>query len=464
MTRPPAPPESISTSCGGLTRDAGSVLAAQVVGLATALVGAIITARVLGPSGRGVLALATLWVSFFALSAPLSVGYGLVYELRHSRATLSLALSSALGLALALGTVGLGLALLSAWGCTHTLLHGVPLEYVALASVGLPAAIFNLLVSLALTGAGRVRQASVIGAVTAVVSLLLIVGALLALRLGVRGAVAASAAASVSGAALSLVWLRGHFQLSLLAPRAFWLTTLRFGLKIHGGTVAQWANYNLDRFLLNLYLGPVAVGVYAVAAMFAERLWLLPGAVGAALYSRTGGDAQDDAELTARACRSTLWVMLGACLLVGGVAPFMIPLVFGRDFAAATPSLLILLPGVLLLSAGKTLAPYLTNHNRPWTGTWISLISLSVTLLLNLLLIPRIGIAGSALASTLAYTINGVLHGLVFVRLSRVAPADLVRAPAALSPAKSSFPAASSSGEQALPRARLDAAEAGSQP
>lgn len=434
MTRQPVHPESGSARRDGLRGDAASAFAAQVVGVMMALAGAVITARVLGPSGRGLLALATLWVSFFALSVPLSAGYGIVYELRQARATLSLALSSALGLALALGVVGIGLALVSARSFSHTLLSGVPLGYVALASLGLPSAIFNTLVSLALIGAGRVKLASLLGSATAVMSLLLLVEALVVLDLGVWGAVASSAAASLIGAALAIVWLRAHFHCVLLAPRAFWLTILRFGLKLHVGTMAQWANYHLDRFLINLYLGPIAVGVYAVAAVLAERLWLLPAAVGAALYSRTGGGVQNDAAVTARACRNVLRMMVVASLLVGVAAPFALPLAFGPDFAPASVPLLILLPGVLLLSAGKTVVPYLTNHNRPWSGTWISLLSLSLTLLLNLLLIPRLGISGSALASTLAYSTNGVLHCLVFVRLARVAPVALVRAPVPLLP------------------------------
>jgi O-antigen/teichoic acid export membrane protein len=118
--------------------------------------------------------------------------------------------------------------------------------------------------------------------------------------------------------------------------------------------------------------------------------------------------------------------MAGVCLVLGAAAPFVIPVIFGADFAGASTPLRILLPGVLLLSAGKTVVPYITNHNRPWAGTWISLTSLGSTLILNVLLIPRLGIVGSALASTIAYGANGVLHCVVFVRLARIAPARLV--------------------------------------
>ncbi|UCC69623.1 MAG: polysaccharide biosynthesis C-terminal domain-containing protein [Armatimonadota bacterium] len=406
--------------------DAASVLAAQVVALTAGLASSIITARVLGPSGRGIFALVTLWVSLFALAVPLSSGYGLIYNIRRSRATFSQALSGAVGLAALLGAIAAGLAVAAALAFSRTFLSDVPLGYVVLGAAALPAAVFNGLSGLALTGAGRVRQASAIAAAGSAIAVLLLAAFLLVLHLGVWGAVLASSLASLLAAAITLVWLRSDVHLAAVAQPALWRSSVRFGLKLHGGTVAQWANYSLDRFLINIYLGPGAVGIYAVAAALAERLWMLPGAVGASLFSRTGGDAQNDAEITARACRSTVWLMAGACLVLGVAAPFVIPVVFGADFAAASTPLRVLLPGVLLLSAGKTVVPYITNHNRPWTGTWISLISLGSTLILNVLLIPRLGIVGSALASTIAYGANGVLHCLVFVRLTRVAPARLM--------------------------------------
>ena len=410
----------------GLAGDAASSLIAQIVGLACGLAGLVIAARVLGPTGRGLLALVTLWISLFALAAPLSSGYGLAFELREGRVHLTDALSSAAGLAAALGGVGAALAVCVAWRCSFGFLDGVPLSYVMIGAAAIPAVIFNGLSGLVLTAAGRLKQASLIAMAGSLAAVTLLALFLVVLARGVAGAVLASSLASVIGTLITLTWFRSHMRAALIIQPAVWASAMRFGLKLHGGMIAQWANYSLDRFLINVFLGPAAVGVYAVAATLGERLWMLPGAVGASLLSRTGGDACDDAELTARACRNTFWLMAGACLVLGVAAPFVIPVIFGADFAAASTPLRILLPGVLLLSAGKTVVPYITNHNRPWTGTWISLISMGMTLILNVLLIPRLGIAGSALASTIAYGANGVLHCLVFVCLSRVPPGRLL--------------------------------------
>ena len=426
---PPAQRERLLPSAPGMAGDAASVLAAQIVALITGLASSIMTARVLGPSGRGIFALVTLWVSLFALAVPLSSGYGLIYNIRRSRASFSQALSGAVGLAALLGGIATGLAVAAALAFSRTFLSGVPLGYVVLGAAALPAAVFNGLSGLALTGAGRVRQASAIMAAGSVIALVLLSILLLALRLGVWGAVLASSLASLLAAAITLVWLRRYVDPAVIMQPVLWLSSIRFGLKLHGGMIAQWANYSLDRFLINIYLGPGAVGIYAVAATLAERLWMLPGAAGASLFSRTGGDAQDDAEITARACRNTVWLMVGACAVVAALAPPLIPAIFGHQFSAASRVLLLLLPGVLILTVGKVLAPYVCNRGRPIVATYISVGALALTIMLNLLLIPLIGIAGSAIASSISYGANGIAFAVVFLRMSGLRGRELMRFP-----------------------------------
>ncbi len=412
-----------------LAGDTASVVASQAVVMVAGLAGSIITARVLGPSGRGVLSLVTLWVLLLAIAAPLSCGYGLIYHLRNSSTDFPQALSTALGLSLGFGAMAVGVSLLGGHLLRHSLLRGVPFSYLLLVSLALPAAIFVGVSGLALIGAGRVKQVSTLTAVNSGLGLGLLCLFLFALRLGLLGAVIASAITSVLGAAIAIAWLWPHLRWRRLMRAGHWSSVVCFGLKTHGGAVAQLANYSLDRFLINLYLGPTAVGIYSIAGLLAERLWVLPGAVQTALYPRTGGEARDDGELTAAACRKALWLMAGACLAVAAAGPWLISALFGPDFSGAARPLLILLPGVLFLSAGKVMVPYIQNRGRPLMVTYVPLGSLVLTLSFNLLLIPRWGISGSAAASTLAYAAYGIALTAVFVRLSKRRVVDLIRFP-----------------------------------
>ena len=417
------------SAASGMTGDALSALAAQTVGVVSALAGSIIAARLLGATGRGILALVTLWVSLFALLVPLSSGYGLVFEVRRSRVRLEQALSGALGMSAVFGGVAVGLAVLGTRWLPLGFLDGVPFSCVLIGAIALPAMIFNGLSGLVLTAAGRLRQASFIAAVGSVIAVMLLTVLLLGLRLGVEGAVLASSLASFAAMIITLVWLRSYIRPAFIIRSGLWTSSVRFGAKLHGGMIAQWANYSLDRFLVNVFLGPGAVGVYTVAAALGERLWMLPGAVSATLLSRTGGDACNDAEITARACRSTFWLMFSTCTAVGLAAPVLVRAMFGSEFAPASLVLRLLLPGVLILTVGKVIAPYVCNRGRPSTATRISVGALGLTVVLNALLIPVLGIAGSAIASSLSYAANGTAFAAVFVRMSGLHLRDLVGPP-----------------------------------
>jgi len=137
----------------------------------------------------------------------------------------------------------------------------------------------------------------------------------------------------------------------------------------------------------------------------------------------------NDAEITARACRGTFWLMFAACAMVALVAPVLVPAMFGSEFAAASWVLRLLLPGVLILTLGKVIAPYVCNRGRPAVATYISLGALGLTVLLNLLLIPLLGIAGSAIASSISYAANGTAFAVVFLRMSGLSVRHLVAPP-----------------------------------
>jgi O-antigen/teichoic acid export membrane protein len=66
--------------------------------------------------------------------------------------------------------------------------------------------------------------------------------------------------------------------------------------------------------------------------------------------------------------------------------------------------LVLLLPGIVAFAPVKVLAAYLAGAGLPRLFFRVSTSSLVVTVVLDLLLIPRLGIAGAALASSASYT------------------------------------------------------------
>jgi O-antigen/teichoic acid export membrane protein len=81
----------------------------------------------------------------------------------------------------------------------------------------------------------------------------------------------------------------------------------------------------------------------------------------------------------------------------------VIPLVFSPAFAASYLPMILLLPGSALLGASAVLSNELVARGFPGTVSLAALAAFLLTVVLDLALIRAFGMAGAAVASSLAY-------------------------------------------------------------
>ncbi|WP_161668711.1 polysaccharide biosynthesis C-terminal domain-containing protein [Kallotenue papyrolyticum] len=261
------------------------------------------------------------------------------------------------------------------------------------------------------------RQVALTQCATALAQLLAALALVGGLRLGPRGALWAM----VLGAWIGFGWtLRAVWRIGPPLPRlerAVLRPLLSLGLRGHVGNVVQTFNYRLDALLVQGFLGQAAVGLYQTGVLLAELLWYLPNAVSAALLPQIA--ATGDRTLTPRATRQTVLLTglgaLGLLIVAWPALRWLRPAYLG----AFTP-LAVLLVGVVALSIHKVLAGDLSGRGLPQYPSLTSSVALVVTVGLDLLLIPRLGIVGAALASTLAYTTQTVILLWCYRRVSGV--------------------------------------------
>jgi O-antigen/teichoic acid export membrane protein len=152
----------------------------------------------------------------------------------------------------------------------------------------------------------------------------------------------------------------------------------------------------------------------------AEALWLIPAALATAITGPAVHDDEADAtRLVARSALKSLAYTGAAAAVVGVAAPFLIPLLFGEDFDGAARPLALLLPGVVLYAPVTVLVVYLSlRHGRPHLSLVVSVLAAAVTIALAVVLIPRHGVEGAAVASALGYVAGGALAWIFFRRVS----------------------------------------------
>ena len=209
--------------------------------------------------------------------------------------------------------------------------------------------------------------------------------------------------------------------------RSFLKDFFTFGSKGYIANVMTFLSFRLDLFMVKGFLDFDQLAFYSLAVTIAELVWHIPNSISLVLFTRVSSrEVGDTDQETAKACRHTLFLSLWPILFLLTTSGFFIPLVYTSVYAPTVKPLLLLLPGVLMLSLGKVLASNLNGRGRPIIPTYAAGASLVANVSLNLFLIPRWGIVGAALASTISYTVAVAIVLVAFLSYSKIRLIDML--------------------------------------
>jgi O-antigen/teichoic acid export membrane protein len=200
------------------------------------------------------------------------------------------------------------------------------------------------------------------------------------------------------------LWRRGFFArggaIDLGLGRQVW----RYAIRGQVGNVMLLMNLRFDFVIVDLVAGPAALGIYAVASKYAELLRQPSDAVLWVAYPRfaRGGGAAPVAAARATMRRAGLAVA-AAAIPLAALSLVVIPLLFGSAFDSAVLPACILLIGLAGEGVAAVAIAYLYGHGMPGMASTGVGLGVVVTVALDLLLIPKMGIVGAAIASTVAY-------------------------------------------------------------
>jgi len=205
---------------------------------------------------------------------------------------------------------------------------------------------------------------------------------------------------------------------------ALFKDTMKYGLKFSIPVMAAILIFRFDLLIVNHFRGAAEAGVYAVASQTANLLLMLPGVIATLLFPRLASSQDQRGEFAVQVTRHASFVMLLMCLAAAG-ASFMLPLIYGARFADATVQLLILLPGVYLISIEAVLVQHFMGTGLPIAIPVFWLVTVAVSLGLNFALVPTLGARGAALTSTLSYALIFVLVAVYFCLKTGKTPAEV---------------------------------------
>ncbi len=400
--------------------------AGNAMAFLAAMAGGMITARALGPAGRGSFALLhttpDLIVSFVLLGI---VQTNVCFV---SRGTLPA--GRALGVsARAAGIQTLAGLLLFAGAVLFyrdQLLGQASPLLIGLSAALIPLGLFQAHWSSLL---GAFRRFSRLAFIRALAPALLVAGYLLllvAFPLGVAGGLAAVILAAVTVCVLMLAALKRAVR--GLEPRdgspgegtceGFWRRYLTYGIKLHASALLWLLIIRLDIYMIKYFLDLESVGYFALASSLAEKLWLITTSTNTVLLPSLAAveNPVERAALAARAGRQVTVVLLPFFALGILLGEPLIVLLYGAEFRPSAAPFMILLGSTLVQAHRSITASFFESSDLALVNVATRSAAFAAKVLLNILLIPAMLMNGAALSSLLAYSFEWVLGTRVFLR------------------------------------------------
>jgi O-antigen/teichoic acid export membrane protein len=405
-----------------------NTLAAQIASSALALGSVLIIARSLGPTGRGeVVFLVTISLTLSALGAlgvqEANINFASAQpHLRPALATNSILLAALAGTAVAAVSAAAAIVVPIFGGQTNPMLIGF-----ALASVPL---------QLLKTYLWRFIQADWrFGIASISWTLPFITGFFANAALALAGllSVATAYGTWVGAQLVPIVFLAWHVvrRGEGFGRPSFSLArrTVTFGLKTHFYKVMSMGNARLDQWILGVLGSTRELGLYSVAVALSTSLYQLPAALDLAQRPDLARVSKEVAAHRASVVFRIAAAITGAgALLIAILAPYICRL-FGPEFRGSVDDLRVLMLGTIGVVALKLLGNALTAQGRPLRVSVGVAAGFVITVVLDVLLIPRFGGLGAAIASAVAYSTVGIIVAVMFVRTLGGHAEDLIPRP-----------------------------------
>jgi len=203
---------------------------------------------------------------------------------------------------------------------------------------------------------------------------------------------------------------------------------LAYSAQISLANIAMFLNMRVDAFVIMFVLGQSALGIYSIGLAIGEILWQLSRPIVSASFGKIArGSAADSAQTTATCVRHALALALAGSTIVFVTAPFLVPAIYGRAFAPAVAVTQLLLPGVIAYSGMGALSTFFSQQlSEPRLPLIFRLLSAVICAGVMFVALPRFGIRGGAIGTSISYVLTFGLAAAQFCRRTGIPPQRLL--------------------------------------
>jgi O-antigen/teichoic acid export membrane protein len=419
-------PEREGLGLRRLGGNAGRTFIAQVVASLIGVLLSLLLARTLGSKGTGTYALALLLPLLLTQLLELGITYSNVYHIGRGDVNAHEVMRANIRIWTVLSTLGLAIAAAVIWLRAAEWFPGIPPSLLVVAALAFPPALLQLYCLSILQGYQDFKRYNYLTVIVRLTTLVLSAILLIFFHQGVVVVLGAYLIGELISVSIALVLIRPYLARTpdTALHESWWhygRQAVSYGWKQHLSAIISFVNLRIDLFFVNLFLTPAVAGIYFVAIQFGESMWIVSKVVSTVLLPRLAelhDREQTRLQLTPLITRLVFNFTAVAALVVAAVIGPVVVAGWGKSFAQVAVVLWWLLPGIVMWSATRVIAYDFAARGRPELNSYLAIVVLIVNVALNVILIPRIGVIGGAISTTVAYTANTFATAFLYRRFS----------------------------------------------
>src|SRR5690606_30665608 len=275
----------------------------------------------------------------------------------------------------------------------------------------IPFSLFNTYNSGIFLGKNDIRTFNKINWIPSVIVLVGTAALVMAMGLGVPGAMAASIGGPLF---MFFVLLFKNKFVEAFSFQFNWKiikSMLSLGIVYAVSLLVINLNYKVDIIILDKLSTPFEMGIYSKGSGIIQYLWQIPMLFSTIVFARSAVSKDDVgfSHKVAQLLRLSFLAIGGASVILILFSDSIIVGMYGEEFRGSVAVLNYLLPGVLILTIYKVMNMDLAGKGKPWVSMQAMLPALFINIILNILFAPKYGANVAAVSSTISYAFAGLL-------------------------------------------------------
>ena len=192
-----------------------------------------------------------------------------------------------------------------------------------------------------------------------------------------------------------------------------------YGWKTQLSAFLQFLNNRLSFYFLEYFKGIVSVGIFSVGIAFSEAIWTVSRSLSVVLYADVvnNKNSNEAIEKTKVSLRISFLVTLLFIIVMLLIPAQVYSMIFGKDFNQTKEIVLFLSPGILAIAVSNIIGYYFAGINKLRILNVKSMIGLIFTVISSFFIIPKWGIRGACVITSISYCLSA---GLLFWRFYQI--------------------------------------------